>query len=87
MRYCQARIPTGFACAGDDNIVLNTQQIRTAGPNGSPGLCRRGQSPFSPTQAQTTQMAVGAAASDIDVHIHALGERVVHQALNAIEAA
>ena len=39
------------------------------------------------TQEQMTLMVVGAAAKQIDVHIHALGERAVHEALNSIEAA
>ncbi len=38
------------------------------------------------TEEQRTQMVVGAAGKQIDVHIHALGERAVHEALNAIEA-
>jgi len=38
------------------------------------------------TEAQLVEMITGAAARDIDVHIHALGERAVHEALNAIEA-
>ena len=39
------------------------------------------------TEEQMTQMVVGAAEKKIDVHIHALGERAVHEALNSIEAA
>ena len=39
------------------------------------------------TQQQMTEMVVGAGAEQIDVHIHALGERAVHEALNSIEAA
>ena len=39
------------------------------------------------TEVQMTQMVVGAAEKQIDVHIHALGERAVHEALNSIEAA
>lgn len=38
------------------------------------------------TEAQLIEMIAAAAARDIDVHIHALGERAVHEALNAIEA-
>ncbi len=39
------------------------------------------------TEEQMTGMVVDAAERQIDVHIHALGERAVHEALNAIEAA
>ena len=39
------------------------------------------------TQEEMTSMVVGAAKHDIDVHIHALGERAIHEALNSIEAA
>ncbi len=39
------------------------------------------------TQQQMTDMVVGAAAEQIDVHVHALGDRAVHETLNAIEAA
>jgi predicted amidohydrolase YtcJ len=38
------------------------------------------------TETQLIEMMSGAAARDIDVHVHALGERAVHDALNAIEA-
>lgn len=38
------------------------------------------------SEAQLIEMISSAAALDIDVHIHALGERAVHEALNAIEA-
>jgi len=39
------------------------------------------------TQEEMTKMVVGAAGENIDVHIHALGERAIHEALNSIEAA
>jgi predicted amidohydrolase YtcJ len=39
------------------------------------------------TQQQMTHMVVGAAAEQIDIHVHALGDRAVHETLNAIEAA
>jgi predicted amidohydrolase YtcJ len=39
------------------------------------------------TEEQMTGMVVDAAERQIDVHIHALGERAIHEALNAIEAA
>jgi predicted amidohydrolase YtcJ len=50
---------------------------------GEPG--NSGESVFS--EAEMAKMVVGAAGEDIDVHIHALGERAIHEALNAIEAA
>lgn len=50
---------------------------------GEPG--NSGESVF--TEAEMAEMVVGAAGQDIDVHIHALGERAIHEALNAIEAA
>lgn len=50
---------------------------------GEPG--NSGESVFS--EAEMAAMVVGAAGKDIDVHIHALGERAVHEALNAIERA
>lgn len=39
------------------------------------------------TQTEITDLVVDAAGRQIDVHIHALGERAIHEALNAIEAA
>ena len=39
------------------------------------------------TEEQITSMVVRAAQKQLDVHIHALGERAVHEALNAVEAA
>lgn len=50
---------------------------------GEPG--NSGESVYSEEEMAT--MVVGAAAENIDVHIHALGERAIHEALNAIEAA
>jgi predicted amidohydrolase YtcJ len=38
------------------------------------------------TEAELVEMIAAAAALNIDVHIHALGERAVHESLNAIEA-
>ena len=38
------------------------------------------------TEQQLTAMITGAAAQNTDVHIHALGERAIHETLNAIEA-
>ncbi len=37
------------------------------------------------TEQQLTDMMIGAAAQNTDVHIHALGERAIHETLNAIE--
>ncbi|MDH3548964.1 MAG: amidohydrolase [Gammaproteobacteria bacterium] len=39
------------------------------------------------TEEQMTHMITEAAAIDMDVHVHALGERAIHESLNAIEAA
>jgi len=50
---------------------------------GEPG--NSGQSVF--TDAEMEEMIVGAAGQDIDVHIHGLGDRAVHESLNAIEMA
>lgn len=50
---------------------------------GEPG--NRGELVF--TQQQMIEMVSGAAAEQLDVHVHALGERAVHETLNAIEAA
>ena len=50
---------------------------------GEPG--NSGATAFSEDQATT--MVTQAAAVGIDVHIHALGERAVHEALNAVQAA
>ena len=50
---------------------------------GEPG--NSGESIYS--EEQMTKMVAGATGENIDVHIHALGERAVHEALNAIEVA
>ena len=39
------------------------------------------------SQAQLTGMVTDAASQDLDVHVHALGERAIHEALNAISSA
>ncbi len=49
---------------------------------GEPG--NMGETVF--TQQQMDKMLGDAAAKQIDVHVHALGERAVHETLNAIEA-
>jgi len=48
---------------------------------GEPG--NKGENVF--TQAQMNKMIVQASAQNIDVHIHALGERAISETLNAIE--
>lgn len=50
---------------------------------GEPG--NSGESVF--TDEELAEMLLGAAAENIDVHVHALGERAVHEALNGIEKA
>jgi predicted amidohydrolase YtcJ len=50
---------------------------------GDPG--NSGHTVFS--EAQLAAMMTDAASRGIDVHVHALGERAVHEALNAISAA
>lgn len=50
---------------------------------GDPG--NSGHTVFS--EAQLTAMMTDAASRDIDVHVHALGERAVHEALNAVSGA
>jgi len=39
------------------------------------------------TEEQMTHMITDAASRDMDVHVHALGERAIHETLNAIEVA
>ena len=50
---------------------------------GEPG--NSGETVF--TEKQMTTMISGAASRNIDVHVHALGERAIHETLNAIEVA
>lgn len=50
---------------------------------GEPG--NKGETLFSPTQLNA--MVAQATRNDLDVHVHALGERAVHETLNAIAAA
>ncbi len=49
---------------------------------GEPG--NSGETVF--TEEQLVEMMSGAAAIGMDVHVHALGERAIHETLNAIEA-
>ncbi len=50
---------------------------------GEPG--NSGETVF--TEEQMTHMIVDAASRNMDVHVHALGERAIHETLNAIEVA
>lgn len=67
----------------DDGTVEGRTAAMFEDYRGEPG--NSGETVF--TEEQMTTMVAGAAAEDLDVHIHALGERAVHEALNAIEAA
>ncbi len=67
----------------DDGTVEGRTAAMFEDYQGEPG--NSGETVF--TQAEMDQMVVGAAGEQIDVHIHALGERAVHEALNSIEAA
>ncbi len=67
----------------DDGTVEGRTAAMFEDYQGEPG--NAGETVY--TQDEMTQMVVGAAINDIDVHIHALGERAIHEALNAIEEA
>ncbi len=67
----------------DDGTVEGRTAAMFEAYQGEPG--NSGKTVY--TEAQMTKMVAGAAAEHIDVHIHALGERAVHEALNSIEAA
>jgi predicted amidohydrolase YtcJ len=67
----------------DDGTVEGRTAAMFEDYQGEPG--NSGETVF--TEAQLTGLVTDAAARDLDVHIHALGERAVHEALNAIEAA
>ncbi len=67
----------------DDGTVEGRTAAMFEDYQGEPG--NSGETVF--TEAEMTSMVVGAASNGIDVHIHALGERAIHEALNAIEAA
>lgn len=67
----------------DDGTVEGRTAAMFEDYQGEPG--NSGETVY--TQDEMTQMVVGAARENIDVHIHALGERAVHKSLNAIEAA
>ena len=66
----------------DDGTVEGRTAAMFEDYQGEPG--NNGETVFS--ESELTEMIRGSAAQDIDVHIHALGERAVHETLNAIEA-
>lgn len=67
----------------DDGTVEGRTAAMFEDYQGEPG--NSGETVY--TEEEMTTMVVGAAQNNIDVHIHALGERAIHEALNAIEAA
>jgi hypothetical protein len=67
----------------DDGTVEGRTAAMFEDYQGEPG--NSGATVF--TEEEMTGMVVDAAERGIDVHIHALGERAIHEALNAIEAA
>lgn len=66
----------------DDGTVEGRTAAMFEDYQGEPG--NSGETVFTQEELSTTVTA--AAAENLDVHIHALGERAVHEALNAIEA-
>ena len=67
----------------DDGTVEGRTAAMFEDYQGEPG--NSGATVF--TQDEMSSMIVGAARNNIDVHIHALGERAIHESLNAIEEA
>ena len=67
----------------DDGTVEGRTAAMFEDYQGEPG--NSGETVF--TEAQLVDMISGAASVDMDVHVHALGERAIHETLNAIEAA
>jgi predicted amidohydrolase YtcJ len=67
----------------DDGTVEGRTAAMFEDYQGEPG--NSGETVF--TEEQMTHMITEAAAIDMDVHVHALGERAIHDSLNAIEAA
>ncbi len=67
----------------DDGTVEGRTAAMFEDYRGEPG--NSGETVY--TEDEMTAMVVGAARNDIDVHIHALGERAIHESLNAIEVA
>ena len=66
----------------DDGTVEGRTAAMFEDYQGEPG--NSGETVY--TQEEMSSTITAAAAENIDVHIHALGERAVHEALNAIEA-
>lgn len=75
-RYDTLKIP-------DDGTVEGRTAAMFEDYQGEPG--NSGETVF--TEQQLIEMIGGVASKNIDVHIHALGERAIHETLNAIEAA
>ena len=67
----------------DDGTVEGRTAAMFEDYQGEPG--NSGETVF--TEAQMTHMITEAASRNMDVHVHALGERAIHETLNAIEAA
>jgi predicted amidohydrolase YtcJ len=67
----------------DDGTIEGRTAAMFEDYQGEPG--NSGETVF--TQEEMNTMIVGAARNNIDVHIHALGERAIHESLNAIEVA
>ncbi len=65
----------------DDGTIEGRTAAMFEDYQGEPG--NNGETVF--TEAELTEMIKGSAARNIDVHIHALGERAIHETLNAIE--
>lgn len=65
----------------DDGTVEGRTGAMFEDYQGEPG--NSGETVF--TEEQLTTMIGGAAGKNIDVHVHALGERAIHETLNAIE--
>jgi hypothetical protein len=67
----------------DDGTVEGRTAAMFEDYQGEPG--NSGETVF--TEDQLITMITDAASRDIDVHVHALGERAIHETLNAIESA
>ena len=73
-RYDTLKIPNDGTIEGRTAAMFEDYQ-------GEPG--NSGETVF--TEAELIEMIGGAAAINMDVHVHALGERAIHETLNAIE--
>jgi predicted amidohydrolase YtcJ len=67
----------------DDGTVEGRTAAMFEDYQGEPG--NSGETVF--TEEQMTHMITDAASRNMDVHVHALGERAIHESLNAIESA